>query len=203
MENLTPSDVTAAAPRRPVWRRPLSLAVASVAIAGAVVAVRYQAPETALRRTSSGRAAAAFEVSDLRDASDTVALRSYRGRPVVLNFWASWCVPCRKEMPAFQSVYRKVASDVAFVGMNHQDNREAALALVRKTGVRYPSGFDPDGRVAKEYGLYGMPTTVFISRDGRIVAKQTGEMTEAQLVATLDELFDVRIAREGATSSGG
>lgn len=69
-------------------------------------------------------------------------------------------------MPGFQAVYEKVGDRVAFVGVNHQDNREGALKLLADTGVRYSSGFDPDGNVAASYGLFGMPTTLFISDQG-------------------------------------
>ena len=78
---------------------------------------------------------------------------------MVVNFFASWCIPCRKEMPAFQAVSDRVGSKVAFLGIDHQDSREGGLDLVAQTGVRYPIGYDPDGSVATGYGLFGMPNT--------------------------------------------
>jgi len=77
----------------------------------------------------------------------------------------------------------------SILGVNHQDNRSAALDLVAETGVRYPAGFDPDGEVARSYGLFGMPTTLFISPDGSLLERRTGEISEKQLVATIDRLF--------------
>ena len=135
--------------------------------------------------------APAFAVPDLRDETRTIELEQLRGHPVVLNFWASWCVPCRKELPAFQAVYGRMGDQVTFLGMNHQDSRDDAVALLRKTGVQYQSGFDPKGRVARAYALYGMPTTVFISAGGRILATRTGEMSESQLADEIRDLFAV------------
>jgi len=137
-----------------------------------------------------GRVAPAFDLADLRHPDDRVALADFRGRPVVLNFWASWCVPCRREMPAFEAVARASRDRVAFVGVNHQDSRDDALRFLRETGVSYRSGFDPAGDVARRYGLYGMPTTVFISADGRIIATRTGEISRTELTNRVRELSD-------------
>lgn len=178
---------------RPRWRRPVVLGAMAIVISIAVIAtVRYRPDGLPVLRSSANKVAPTFKVSDLRDEAATIDLRDLRGQPVVLNFWASWCVPCRKEMPAFQAVYRRTGDDVAFLGINNKDSRDEALDLLRKTGVRYPSGFDPKGLVAQAYGLYGMPTTVFISANGRILATRTGEMSESQLSTAITELFGVR-----------
>ena len=110
-----------------------------------------------------------------------VSLSQFRGRPVVLNFWASWCVPCRREMPAFEAAHRRLGSRVVFLGVNHQDALRAALKFLTETGVTYPSGYDPDGGVARKYGLFGLPTTIFVSPDGKVVARRTGETTADEL----------------------
>lgn len=119
----------------------------------------------------------------------TVSLASLRGKPVVVNFFASWCVPCRKEMPALQAVSAKVKDRVAFLGVDHQDDRQGALQLLADTGVQYPTGYDPDGKVATSYGLFGMPTTLFVAADGRLLEKHTGELSGAQLEETITRLF--------------
>lgn len=119
----------------------------------------------------------------------TVSLAAYRGQPLVVNFFASWCVPCRKEMPAFQTVSARLQGRVAFLGIDHQDNRDGALELIADTGVTYPTGYDPDGKVATSYGLFGMPTTLFISADGRLLDKHTGELSEAKLNERIASLF--------------
>jgi cytochrome c biogenesis protein CcmG/thiol:disulfide interchange protein DsbE len=108
---------------------------------------------------------------------------------VVLNFWASWCVPCRKEMPALQEASEEVQGRVAFVGVNHQDSRGEALKFLEETGVRFPAAYDPEGRTATAYGLFGMPTTIFISPDGRILERHRGEISEAELKRKIERLF--------------
>lgn len=120
-----------------------------------------------------------------------VSLASVRGQPVVVNFFASWCVPCRKEMPALQAVAAKVQGRVAFLGVDHQDDRSGALQLLADTGVQYPTGYDPDGKVATSYGLFGMPTTLFVAPDGRLLEKHTGELSQAQLEESISRLFGV------------
>lgn len=188
-------------PRHRRLRPAIFGAVAIVITVAVIVTVQYQPVGSSVRRSSAARTAPTFEVADLRDEAATIDLRDLRGRPVVLNFWASWCVPCRKEMPAFQAVHRRTGDDVAFLGINHQDSRDDALDLLRSAGVSYPSGFDPKGSVARAYGLYGMPTTVFISTDGRILATRTGELTESQLSTAITELFEVRVAHRLAPFS--
>ncbi|MBW3548953.1 MAG: TlpA family protein disulfide reductase, partial [Actinobacteria bacterium] len=95
-----------------------------------------------------GRQAPTFAVADLRDPDRTIELADYRGGPVVLNFWASWCVPCRREMPALQATHEELGDAVTFIGINHQDDRDAAMDLLAEVGVTYSSGFDPEGKVA-------------------------------------------------------
>lgn len=184
-------DAPAPAPTtRPRRRWPRIAAITAVVSVGFVVAVQARAtlPPTALARTS-GERAPSIRLPDLVDAAQTVELSDVAGRPVVLNFWASWCVPCRREMPAFQAVHERLGDQVAFLGVNHQDSRSDALALLAETGVTYPSGHDPQGNVARAYGLFGMPTTVFISPDGDILARRTGEMSADELRRTIDELL--------------
>ena len=111
------------------------------------------------------------------------------GGPVLMNVWASWCVPCRREMPLLQEAHEKYGDRVAFIGVNHQDQRDAALEFLRETGVTYRSAFDPHGSTARSYGAFGLPTTYFITASGRIVATKTGELTADQLASELDRLL--------------
>ena len=188
-----PDDVRV---RKGSVRHGFRIAVAVVLVAGAVIAAVVFRPDApAVTASGRGRRAPAFEVPDLRDDKSTIALADLRGRPVVLNFWASWCVPCRKELPAFASVQRRAGDDVVFLGMNNQDSRDDALDRLAETGVAYASGYDPKGTVARAYGLYGMPTTVFISPDGRILATRTGELNKQELESALTELFAVELTR--------
>jgi len=138
---------------------------------------------------SDGPAAADWALVDLRTGTGQVGLRQFAGRPVVLNFWASWCVPCRKEMPALGHEARAETGRVVFVGVDTNDSRSPALALAHQTGVGYPLAFDPTANVARIYGVFGLPTTVFISPRGRIVGRNIGALTTARLSQLLAELF--------------
>lgn len=162
---------------------------ALVALAAGIGVLTDGPPDAAPLTRGEGRGAPSFSLPDLRRPEAKVDLAAYRGRPVVLNFWASWCVPCRREMPTFQAVSQQLGDRVAFVSVNHQDGRSPALRLLDETGVTYPAGHDPEGKVAAAYGLIGMPTTVFISPTGQVVATRTGEMTRSQLQHAIEDLF--------------
>ena len=181
------AEPVAPAPTRRRW--PLAAgAVALVAVVTAL-ALTARSDPAPMVRPGEGRRAPTFSAPDVRDPGVTVSLTDFAGKPVVLNWWASWCVPCEREMPAFQAAHEKLGDRVAFVGVNHQDSRRLAVELAEKTGVRYPSAYDPDGKVGQAYGLFGMPTTVFVSADGRIVGTHTGELRRAELEDRIKELF--------------
>ena len=182
--------------RGPRRRVRLMISVGAGAFVLLLVIVAVLTPDSSPTRRSDrpGRArlVPAFRLPSLRDPGSLVSLESFRGRPVVLNFWASWCVPCRKEMPAFQAVYREVHARVAFVGVDHEDARTDALTFLRTTGVRYPIAFDPDGTTARDFGMFGVPTTVFIDARGRELERHTGQLSRADLEATIERLFRPR-----------
>lgn len=141
-----------------------------------------------------GRAAPPFALATFTGAPgapDTVALRALRGKVVVLNFWASWCLACRSEHPALLTVgaaYRDTA-DVKFYGVLYNDSPENGRRWLQEMGgASFPSLVDPDSKVAIDYGLYGVPETYFIARDGRVAYKQTGPVTPELLVRKIEEL---------------
>ena len=135
------------------------------------------------------RVAPDFELPSLQ-TGDPVALRDYRGRVVVLNFWASWCAPCRREAPALQRTSDAYADlGVRFIGVDHVDDRAAALRFVAEFDITYPSVFDPGGELAVDYGLIGLPTTFVVGRDGRIALRFVGYVDEPSLSRALDEVL--------------
>jgi cytochrome c biogenesis protein CcmG/thiol:disulfide interchange protein DsbE len=173
--------------RRLLWLGGGALVVAGLGVAGLTAGSQSGDDGAADRGDGQPDHGQAPPIELPRLAGDgDVSLSSLRGRPVVVNFFASWCVPCRKEMPAFQSAAGRLGDKVAFLGVDHQDDRKGALQLLADTGVRYPTGYDPDGRVAVAYGLFGMPTTLFVSADGRLLEKHTGELEQ-----TISRLFGV------------
>lgn len=135
-------------------------------------------------------------VADVRlaalDGGDDRALGELLGSaPVVVNFFASWCVPCIDEMPAFEAVHRSLGDRVTFVGMANRDTAEQALATVATTGVTYPTYDDPDASALTYFGGLAMPTTVFIDASGEVVDVHSGPLTESELRSRLDDLFEV------------
>ena len=115
----------------------------------------------------------------------SIALGDYRGEVVVLNFWASWCGPCRQEAPDLEGVWEQYRERrVQFLGVDHADARGDAIAFRRAFGVTYPSVFDPAGQVAIRYHLLGLPTTLIISPAGRIAYRIVGK-TDASTLRTV------------------
>ncbi len=137
---------------------------------------------------SGGPAAPALRLPDLRNASATVDLAELRGRPVVVNFFASWCKPCREELPLLRAASLRTAGRVAFLGVDHLDDRAKAVALLEEFEVPYPAGYDPNGEMARRFRLRGLPSTVFIDSDGRIVGIAAGQLTQASLDGFLAKL---------------
>lgn len=119
----------------------------------------------------------------------TVRLADFAGQPLVVNFWASWCVPCLAEMPGFERVHQQHQGEVAFLGVNLADDPGAAEAVVDQTGISYPVARDPDGSAFEAFQAFGMPTTVFISPEGAIVELYTGELSAEALAERIDRYF--------------
>jgi len=104
-----------------------------------------------------------------------LSLKDFRGKIVMLNFWASWCDPCREEMPSMERLYQEFR-DKGFVvlAVNVRDKREDALAFMRKFNVTYPVVFDPSGRWLLRYGAWGLPNTYIIGPEGEGLARMRG-----------------------------
>ncbi len=119
-----------------------------------------------------------------------VTFSSLRGKPVVLNFWASWCPPCREEAPTLEKVWKAYQEKgVKFLGVDIQDTKEGAQGFIQRFGITYPNGQDTTTRIATSYGITGIPETFFIARDGRIARHWIGPIEEARLRAFVEELL--------------
>ena len=128
------------------------------------------------------RLAKSFSVTELGHAGATVSLAAYAGRPVIVNFFASWCVPCRRETPLLAHFYASQHGRVAVLGIDANDQTGAALRFTSKAGVRYPVGTDPfPSPVTTSYGVYALPQTFFLNAKHRIVFKVAGAVTSRQL----------------------
>jgi cytochrome c biogenesis protein CcmG/thiol:disulfide interchange protein DsbE len=105
-------------------------------------------------------------------SGQSIRLSSLKGKPVVLNFWASWCDPCNAETPLLQSTWQHYQHDgVAFIGVDYQDQQQAAEQFLQKYRVTYPTGPDTSGTISVDFGVSNVPATVFIDRSG-VVARQ-------------------------------
>jgi peroxiredoxin len=114
------------------------------------------------------------------------------GKVAVLNFWGSWCAPCRVESPEFQQVYSEVVGEgVQFLGLNVKDQEQFAQAFVDSKGITFPSLFDPKGEVAlafRDYPANAIPSTIVLDRESRVAAVYTGEVRQDDLRAVLAQL---------------
>ncbi len=173
----------------PTWARALRIGVViTMAALVMVLILAFRRDPHDIRTGTVGKPAAAFSVQRL-DGDGSLKLEDTRGRVTVVNFFASWCVPCKEENPALVRVYERYrASNVVFIGVLYQDSRESGLKYVRDNGVTWPTGIDDDGRVAFAYGVFGIPETYFIGADGVIAGRHIGPIDETTLVTAIDEL---------------
>ena len=143
------------------------------------------APDFSLGVFATGQPPAALTVND------TVKLSVHRGSVVVLNFWASWCLACRDEHEVLSKVAERYNDrGVKFYGVLYNDVPANGLRWIEDMGGQsYPSLYDPHTRTAIDYGLYGVPETFFITRDGRVAYKHVGPVTLPLLVQKLDSLL--------------
>lgn len=209
----TPAESVAQGSRSAGRRRVHPLVVGTVAavaalsaalVAGAVLSAGTEnpdplTPELALRFSDGDQDPTTPPVGDV--AGDALpaenfsmlggglgSFADYGGRPLVVNLFSSNCPPCVKEMPDFERVHQEFGDEVAFLGINIQDQPSAALALVERTGVTYDIARDPSGDLARQLGMVVMPTTFFVSSQGQVVDAKAGALDADELRTRIEAL---------------
>lgn len=127
-----------------------------------------------------------FDVAALGRPGERLRLRDLRGTPVLVNFWASWCVPCRQEMPELQAVRDRYGGELEVIGVNMWDDPAEAVALLDELGITYPQGVDEDNAVVTAYGIDVVPSTAFITSEGRFVAVANGKPSPEEFQAMIE-----------------
>ncbi|HEX5814952.1 MAG TPA: TlpA disulfide reductase family protein [Methylomirabilota bacterium] len=171
---------------RRAWRWLVPLSAVPVL---AVLAYGFLLDPRSIPSPLVGRPAAPFTLTAF-DGSP-VSLEAWRGKVVVVNFWASWCKPaCYDEAPVLERAWRTYRDrGLVVVGVDMQDTPEAARAFIRQFQLSFPNAPDDGGKVAVEYGVYGVPETFFVDRAGTIRAKHVGAVTDEVIRATLEPLL--------------
>ena len=147
----------------------------------------YQQPTIALNDDLQG---SPIETTVLLDANDDeIDLADLIGEPLVINFWFSACPPCKREMPALQTVSETYADTVRFIGVNSVDSRERMLDFAEEMGVTYDLLRDPNSEMLVSNGIAAFPTTLFVDSNGSVVKQIAGEVTVEVLTATIEELL--------------
>ena len=144
-----------------------------------------------------GKEAPGFTLLDLEGRA--VNLSDFAGKTVLINFWASWCVPCRTEMPDLENAYRdrNASEGLVVLGINLQEARPAAKDFAEKYDLTFPVLLDSSGSVAKAYRLSGLPESWVVDPEGTLIQRKIGAFTKSELILMLDEIRDGIVAPSG------
>jgi cytochrome c biogenesis protein CcmG/thiol:disulfide interchange protein DsbE len=178
---------------REVWRtaarHKIVSALVALCVVGSLLAITLAGSGSAgsageaagSAKTGADPPAPAFSVATLGHSGQQLTLSDYAGQPLIVNFFASWCVPCKQETPLLAKFYQTEHGKVALVGLDENDAQGSALAFTRAQGVGYPVGFDPEVIAASAYGVAGLPQTFFLNAQHRIVDRVFGAVTQAEI----------------------
>lgn len=132
-------------------------------------------------------------------SGEKVRLSDFRGKTLLVNFWASWCHPCREEAPALESAYMSLSgNDVEFIGINIMDDRKSAEEYVKSFGGSFVNIYDPENRVHLEYGVGGVPETFFVNPEGIITGKHRGPLTEKMIMNYIENATVYNVQSQGS-----
>jgi cytochrome c biogenesis protein CcmG, thiol:disulfide interchange protein DsbE len=166
---------------RSALRHKLLSALIVLCVAGSLTAIGLIGAGSGGTGQPAAVPAAPFSLPALGHPGQQVALSGYRGQPLIVNFFASWCEPCQRETPLLASFYRTEKGKVALVGLDENDVAGHATTFTSKEGVGYPVGWDPAGTAATAYGVSALPQTFFLNAKHQVVDRVFGAVTLADL----------------------
>lgn len=142
---------------------------------------------------TENQAAKSFTLESLEQNKE-ISLEDFKGKPIVVNFWATWCGPCKQEMPFFEETWKEYKDKgVVFIGIDVMDDKESAQQFIEKLGISYTNLYDPSGKTSNSYGVVALPATFFIDKDGNIAVKHYGSFlgkdAEAAFKSYLEDII--------------
>jgi len=148
------------------------------------------APNITVSDPLIGHPAPNFSLAILRPntGQTSLSLSNFKGKPVVLNFWASWCDPCKEEMPLLETTWKQMQAqgkNVVFLGIDFQDLNKDGISFLQQFSITYPIVLDASGSVASKYGIASLPVTIFINRNGTVVSRVPRQLTQQALSSNL------------------
>lgn len=166
---------------RSAIRHKVISAIVVLCVAGSLAGIALIGQSSGAATSPAHVAAPAFSLPVLGQSGHKVSLAGYSGRPLIVNFFASWCEPCKKETPLLARFYRAERGKVAIVGLDENDVLGNAVSFTRADGVGYPVGWDPQAVAASAYGVSALPQTFFLDARHHIVERVFGAVTQASL----------------------
>jgi cytochrome c biogenesis protein CcmG, thiol:disulfide interchange protein DsbE len=170
---------------RDVWRaaarHKIISALVALAVVGSLVTIGVVGSSSGAPGKTASPKAPAFSLAALGQSGQRVTLDQYAGKPLIVNFFASWCQPCKEETPLLAKFYASEHGSVALVGLDENDGQANAVAFTKAQGVAYPVGFDPSVTAGSAYGVAALPQTFFLDAQHRIVDRVFGAVTQASL----------------------
>ncbi|HEY0752963.1 MAG TPA: TlpA disulfide reductase family protein [Ktedonobacteraceae bacterium] len=126
--------------------------------------------------------------SQIQQGESSLALANFKGKPVILNFWASWCDPCKQETPMLENTWKQFQAqgkDLVILGIDFEETQNDGASFLQRYGITYPVGLDIHGSVAAKYNITSLPDTIFINRNGIVVGKELQQLTAQTLASNL------------------